>query len=96
MNTKPFGILRNLFKRFLTSELDELRITKTEASEIFKTRVPALGEKYILIGGCPECGSDLEIVSGVMVTCVNWQHPNIPEIYYRGGKRNCHYSLMSG
>ena len=55
-----------------------------------------LGDIYIKTNGCPYCGSDLEITSGIGVTCTNWQHPHMKDVYYKGGKRNCDYSLMGG
>jgi hypothetical protein len=56
----------------------------------------AIGDKFILVGGCPKCGSDLEVTHGVCVMCVNWQHPNIADWFCDGGNRSCDYALMSG
>ena len=55
-----------------------------------------IGKIDIRKGACPKCGSDLEVVSGVSVMCVNWQHPHMKEVYYEGGSRSCNYALLGG
>lgn len=55
-----------------------------------------MGDVYIKPNGCPKCGSDLQCTVGIAVMCTNWQHPHTKDWYYKGGKRNCNYSLMSG
>ncbi|KFZ25792.1 MAG: hypothetical protein KQ78_01997 [Candidatus Izimaplasma bacterium HR2] len=54
-----------------------------------------LGDKYTKRGGCPNCGSDLDVVSGCMVMCVNFQHPHLKDSYNRKGLRNCNYYLIN-
>lgn len=55
-----------------------------------------IGDEFIKTNGCPKCKSDLIVTFGIAVMCVNWQHPDIPEMYMRGGNRNCDYAILAG
>jgi len=48
-----------------------------------------LGDRYIVPKSCPDCGSDVEVISGVAVICVNHK-------VRKTGTQSCEYRLMSG
>jgi hypothetical protein len=68
--------------------------TNKEANSNFDYKLAKMGQKYVLHGKCPKCGSDLEVTYGIAEVCVNWQHPTVKEMGQ--GNRTCDYALMGG